>query len=241
MSYRLVLWDIDHTLIDAHHFHRALYREAFRKLTGRAPRHLLFMTGRTDRDSMTETLQLNGIEPTELRLSDLSQALVQAMELKKDYLRKCGRQTVGAELALRRLQDLPGIVQSALTGNLKPLAIAKLSTLGLDGYLDYDVGGYGEDHAERYQLVGIARGRAEAKYGTAFDGDNTVLIGDTLRDVQAGHLGGAPVVAVATGYVTAAELDAAGADRVLEDLSDTEAVLKAILETVRRTDQPQAS
>jgi phosphoglycolate phosphatase-like HAD superfamily hydrolase len=192
MNYRLVLWDVDHTLIDAGYFHRTLYRKAFRTLTGRPPEFLLSMTGRTDLDSMTQTLLINGIEPTERRLSELSQALVQVMEAKVDFLRRHGRQTPGAASALEALQGVPGVVQSALTGNLKPLAIAKLSTLGLDGYLDYDVGGYGEDHAERYRLVDIAHKRAAVKYGAVFDEDNTILIGDTVRDVAAGHLGGAP-------------------------------------------------
>ena len=228
---RLVLWDVDHTLIIAGDFHALLYRDAFRSCFGREPDHLIKMSGRTDVDSMTRTLRLNGIEPTEERRLEFSEALVAAMETKRDHLRQHGRQAKGAAQALRALRDVPGVVQSAVTGNLKPLAAAKLATLGLGGYLDFDVGGFGGDHEERWELVRAARQRARAKYGVSFDEANTVLIGDTPFDIRAGQLGGATVVAVGTGSSSAAELEALGADRVLMDLGDTETVVRSVLET----------
>jgi phosphoglycolate phosphatase-like HAD superfamily hydrolase len=55
-----------------------------------------------------------------------------------------------------------------------------------------------------------------------------VLIGDTPLDIQAAHANGLKAVAVATGWVTAEELAAAGADLVLPDFADTEAAAEAI-------------
>jgi phosphoglycolate phosphatase-like HAD superfamily hydrolase len=75
----------------------------------------------------------------------------------------------------------------------------------------------------------VARDKAERKYGTAFDGTATVLVGDTPLDVAAGRAGGARVVAVATGPYRADELAATEADAVLEDLADTGAAVAAIL------------
>ncbi|MFD0345141.1 HAD hydrolase-like protein [Kitasatospora aburaviensis] len=77
-------------------------------------------------------------------------------------------------------------------------------------------------------LVQVARRRAAAAYGRAFDADGTVLIGDTPRDVQAGRTGGARVIAVASGASSAAALREAGADAVLAALRDTEAVVRAV-------------
>jgi phosphoglycolate phosphatase len=114
-----------------------------------------------------------------------------------------------------------------LTGNIRPNAVTKLSVFELDGYLDFEIGGYGSDDEVRANLVGIARDRASAKYGLQFDERNTVLIGDTLRDVQAGQHGGARVIAVATGSHSAEALRIAGADVVLPDLRDTRAVMEA--------------
>jgi phosphoglycolate phosphatase len=70
--------------------------------------------------------------------------------------------------------------------------------------------------------------RATAKYGETFDKANTVLVGDTLRDVRAGRDGGARVVAVATGADSVESLRAAGADVILPDLRDTRAVAEAV-------------
>ena len=66
--------------------------------------------------------------------------------------------------------------------------------------LDLDIGGYGSDHSDRYRLVQVARQRAAAKYGLPFGRpDAAVVIGDTPRDIEAAHLGGAGLLAVASG------------------------------------------
>jgi phosphoglycolate phosphatase len=73
------------------------------------------------------------------------------------------------------------------------------------------------------------RERAATTRGIQFDAAATILIGDSPRDVEAGRLGGARVVAVATGRTPRTALATAGADVVLTDLRDTEAVLAAAL------------
>ncbi|HEX4830321.1 MAG TPA: HAD hydrolase-like protein [Trebonia sp.] len=94
--------------------------------------------------------------------------------------------------------------------------------------IDFEVGGYGSDDEVRANLVGVAQERATGTYATAFDCRNTVLIGDTLRDVQAGRKGGAKVIGVATGSDTMEALRAEGADAVLPSLQDTEALTEAL-------------
>src|SRR5262249_15895295 len=95
----------------------------------------------------------------------------------------------------------PGVcvVQSVLTGNVRPMAEMKLGALGLDGHLDLEAGAYGESHEIRSELVHLARGNAARRYGTDFAGTATVLVGDTPLDVAAARATGARVVAVATG------------------------------------------
>jgi phosphoglycolate phosphatase-like HAD superfamily hydrolase len=121
------------------------------------------------------------------------------------------------------------VVQSVLTGNVRPMAEMKLGALGLDAHLDLEVGAYGESHEVRAELVHLARGNAARRYGTGFSGAATVLVGDTPLDVAAALETGARVVAVATGGTTAARLAESGAHAVLPDLTDTDAVLAAIL------------
>jgi len=143
-------------------------------------------------------------------------------------LRDRGHELPGARDALAALQGMPGIVQSVLSGNTRPNAYTKLSAFGLHEYLDLEVGGYGSDDDVRANLVGVAQERASAKYGVSFGPATTVLVGDTPRDVRAGLDGGAHVVAVASGSDDMESLRKAGADVVLPDLRDTQAVVRAV-------------
>jgi predicted hydrolase (HD superfamily) len=111
------------------------------------------------------------------------------------------------------------VIQSTLTGNIEANAHVKLRAFGLDPWIDFTVGGYGVLHA-RPLLVPIAQHRAAARYGFDPNTDVTVLIGDTPADVEAGLVGGARVLAVATGAYSPAQLWAAGADAVVADLAD---------------------
>ena len=152
-----------------------------------------------------------------------------ALAAKAAVIRERGRALPGARETLDALGRADGVVQSLLTGNLQPNALLKLASFDLDGYLDFEVGGFGSDHHHRPSLVEVARAKAERKYGAAFDGAATVLVGDTPLDVAAGRAGGARVVAVATGPYGVNELQATGADAVLPDLRDTGAALATIL------------
>jgi phosphoglycolate phosphatase-like HAD superfamily hydrolase len=230
---RLVLWDIDGTLVQAGEVGRDIFTEAFQAVLGRAPDQVtasgLVMAGRTDPEIALEFLTAHDIAEGASHLPAFSEALVTALAAKAAVIRERGRALPGAREALEALGRTDGVVQSLLTGNLEPNALLKLASFELDGYLDFEVGGFGSDHHHRPSLVDVARAKAERKYGRGFPGTATVLVGDTPLDVAAGRAGGARVVAVATGPYGVAELEATGADAVLPDLRDTGAALAAIL------------
>jgi phosphoglycolate phosphatase-like HAD superfamily hydrolase len=225
---RLILWDVDHTLITAGDFHTQLYRHAFQQMTGRPPDKLINMSGRTDLESITTTLRLNQLDPTPERLHAFASALVNAIDANRELLARIGRQAAGARAAVNAIAADPATVQTVVTGNLKPLAIAKLQALGMAAELDFEVGGYGWDSLDRGELVKAARNRASAKYATDFTRNNTVVIGDTPKDIAAAHTGGASVIAVATGKTNEHDLTDAGADRVLPDLTSLSALKRAL-------------
>jgi phosphoglycolate phosphatase-like HAD superfamily hydrolase len=231
---RLILWDIDGTLVQAGEVGRDIFTEAFQAVLGQAPDQVtakaLVMAGRTDPEIALEFLAAHEVEG-ERHLPAFSEALVSALAAKAAVIRERGRALAGARDILDALDRTDGVVQSLLTGNVQPNALLKLASFELDGYLDFEVGGFGSDHHHRPSLVQVARDKAERKYGTAFDGPATVLVGDTPLDVAAGKAGGARVVAVATGPYRVEELRATEADAVLEDLRDTEAARAAILAT----------
>lgn len=230
---RLVLWDIDGTLVQAGEVGRDIFTEAFQAVMGRdadgVAASMLVMAGRTDPEIALELLAAHQVAEGETHLAAFSEALVAALAAKAAVIRERGRALPGARDVLVALGREPGVVQSLLTGNVEPNALLKLASFGLDGYLDFEVGGFGSDHRHRPSLVDVARGKADRKYGTAFDAAATVLVGDTPLDVAAGRAGGARVVAVATGPYGVEELEATGADAVLPDLRDTGRTLAAIL------------
>ena len=186
------------------------------------------MNGRTDAEIAIDLLQRNGVAEGESRLEGFSRALADALAGKAEMIATRGRPIPGAGEALERLATEPGVLQSLLTGNIEPNAIVKLGAFGLLDHLDLEIGGYGSDHRVRSELVGLARRKARTKHGIDFAPAQTVLIGDTTLDVVAGREAGARVVAVATGSTSFAELDRSGADAVLPDLLDVEALIRAV-------------
>lgn len=219
-SPHLVLWDIDRTLVTiGGGVSRAAYELAFRQVTGKPLGELPDMSGRTDRAILKETLRLNGVEQTETLFGEFYAALATATRRLTDRMREAGTVLPGAREAIASC-SARHTVQSAVTGNIRPVAMAKLGALGLGDGIDFAVGGYGDDSSDRADLVRQARERASEKYGHGFAGRLTVVIGDTPHDVRGALDAGALAVAVATGKYTTEELRRAGADIVLTDLRD---------------------
>jgi phosphoglycolate phosphatase len=248
----LVLWDIDFTLVDAGGVGTRLYRMVFRDMFGTDLPAAANMAGRTDRAIVLDTLARAGIPEPRQHLDQFLARLAALAPTGRELAERHSRALPGAAAALDALAAFaPGrdgaspdgaspdraggrapqvcVVQSVLTGNVRPMAAMKLIALGLDGHLDLEAGAYGESHEVRAELVHLARDNAARRYGTNFSGPATVLVGDTPLDVAAALETGARAVAVATGGSTATALAESGAHAVLPDLTDTPAVLAAIL------------
>ncbi|GAA2370025.1 HAD family hydrolase [Dactylosporangium salmoneum] len=225
----LVLWDVDHTLVDVDGLGREAYDLAFLRRFGRPVEHQPPMAGRTDRAIAADMLRRNGVAVTEGHLEDLREGAEAALDELAHLLPTRGRALPGAAEALSALAGRAG--QTLLTGNVRRIAEVKLGPFGLTAHLDLDAGAYGWSHEVRAELVAIARANARARFDRHFA--KVVLIGDTPEDVGAALHGEAGVVAVATGRYGADELDRAGAHVTLADLADTQRVLEAIRTAAR--------
>lgn len=214
----LVLWDIDRTLIETRGVGFAVYQRAFHAATGTAMRELAKVAGRTELDIMTDTLKINGIEPTGQAIARLGHELIAGYRAARTELATKGRALPGAEQTLAQLAKDATIYESVLTGNLKDVARIKLEAFDLAEHLDLAAGGYGEDDHDRARLVHLAQQRAARRTGITFPNQRTVLIGDTPNDIRA----------AATGDSTENELHQAGVQTVLNDLRDTALVKRAI-------------
>jgi len=162
----------------------------------------------------------------------VSNIMPRALEPLIPRLRAVGGALPGAREAIDRFISEGGVVQSVLTGNVAQNARSKLLAFGLHDGIDFDVGGFGSDSETRATLVGVAQRRAAGKYGATFDSSNTVLVGDTPRDIEAGRVGGARAVAVASGDYDVACLCEAGAEAVVHDLRCTEDLVMAVTSVV---------
>jgi phosphoglycolate phosphatase len=226
---RLVLWDIDGTLVDSAKLGRDAFLDAFERVTGEPPRELVPFAGRTDLEIARGMLARSGVEPSDRLLELFGTELERAMLAREDELRARGSACPGAHETLERLCREPGVAQSLLTGNIAPNAAVKLGVFGLDSFLDFDIGAYGSDDRQRGRLVAVALEKCARKHAARLDPRDVVVVGDTPLDVAAAREGGARSVAVATGPFDREALRAAGADVVLQDLRDPDAVIEAVL------------
>jgi phosphoglycolate phosphatase len=253
----LVLWDVDHTLVDSDGVGRDLYQATFGEMFGGPMPQPGSMAGRTDRAIALEVLTLAGVDEPRRYVDAFHRAMAARAPGLAGLVAERARALPGAAQAMAALAELgwlsgadgsggpgglggsggPGdgqagriaVAQSLLTGNIRPLAEVKLRPLGLTEHLDLDAGAYGDAHEVRAELVHLARANAARQYGCDFGGQATVLVGDTPLDVAAALATGARAVGVATGGFSGPQLAASGAHAVLPDLSATDQVLAAIL------------
>ncbi|PGH48139.1 HAD family hydrolase [Streptomyces sp. Ru87] len=221
----LVLWDIDHTLVDTRGVGRAIFAEAFHRVTGQEMERQAAVAGRTDQVIFRETAKLHGIVTGRDDFTAFAQALGEGHIRRAAELRERGHALTGAASALDTLAGQRDVDQSVVTGNIRAAAEIKVSTFGLDQHLSLDRGAYGEDAEDRAELVVTALRRAGRTPVEA------VIVGDTPADVRAGIDTGVRVLAVATGRSSEDDLRTAGADDVLPDLTDTRNVVRLLTDS----------
>jgi phosphoglycolate phosphatase len=225
----LVLWDVDGTLIKAGQAGRLAFADAVAEVLGvEVPRDLLpRMAGKTDPQIALEVLEELGVERPTSYLAAVEAALERALVGRVQQLRAEGVILPGVREAIAALAAA-GAIQTLVTGNVAANARTKLAAVGLigegaSGPLRLDVGAYGSDDRDRDNLVPIAVGRCR---DAGFDvrPEATWVVGDTPRDLACARAAGVRCLLVATGGYDLAALEAAGADAVLSDLTDTDRV-----------------
>jgi len=227
--HKLILWDIDGTLLYSGGVAGEAMRAAMTIVYGSpSDNERRAYAGKTDQQIILETFPDRS--PAELlsRLDEFTTTYLGMLAAQADAFRSRGHVMAGVVAVLQRLHEA-GPVQSLLTGNLAPVARLKLDLMSIAGFFDFEAGAYGSDSPRRTDLAPIAAARAARRYGREFSGADVVVVGDTPHDIACARAAGARAVAVATGPFGMAELAAHSPDAALADLSDTEAVLAAIL------------
>lgn len=225
---RLVLWDIDQTLIDLRGTGPSWYAEVLTEVLGIAVTRMPSFFGRTELAITSEMLASYGVEPEDEVVRKVWAGLVAAAEAAVPSMAEQGVALPGAQAALGALAPHEGVVQSLVTGNLREVAWHKLAAFDLHHHIDFELGGYGSLSAVRADLVAHAVELAGARH-SPYPAGSVIVIGDTPHDIDAALAHGATAIGVATGRFSAEELTDAGAHLVLPGLADTQAVLAAVL------------
>ncbi|MGC8470826.1 MAG: HAD family hydrolase [Acidimicrobiales bacterium] len=230
MNRRLVLWDIDGTLLTTGPIGRRALELGACRAAGLAEVPWVAMAGKTDPEILRELLLLAGLAP-----GDVCRALPRALEEAErvlaagaERMRAEGIVHPGVPELLEELSSVRGVRQSLLTGNIAPNALVKVRTFGLDRYLDAAVGAYGTDHPEREALVPIARERVEERRGETYLPEEVWVVGDTARDLSCARAGGVRCLIVGTGRDGFEAVRALDADAVVENLAETDLVMKIL-------------
>lgn len=222
----LVLWDVDGTLIKGGIAGRVAFADAIASVLGiEVPAEQLpKMAGKTDPQIALEILVALGVSAPEASLPAIESALERALHARSDQLRREGVVLPGVPEALSGLDDA-GAIQTLVTGNVAPNAQTKLRALGLiPSAIRLDLGAYGSDDRHRDNLVPVALRRA-ATAGFDVGVQTTWVVGDTPRDLACARAAGVRCLLVATGGFPLSVVEDAGADAVMEDLSDTARVV----------------
>jgi phosphoglycolate phosphatase-like HAD superfamily hydrolase len=227
---RLALFDIDGTLLRTDGAGRRAIHRALIEIFGETgpPDHRF--DGKTDPQIVRELMRVVGHEDEHIdaRMQELFALYVVCLreELRDPEHRALPLPGVADLLAVLKARD--DVTLGLLTGNLIEGARAKLEAVGIDPDI-FVIGAFGSDHENRPELPAIAQRRARELLGIDVPGRSVVVIGDTPADVECGRDIGARAIGVATGQYSTEELAAHGAVAVFTDLTETTAVVRAIM------------
>jgi len=222
---KLLIWDIDGTLMHCKGVGRASLNRTFQELFGVADAftHINFGGG-MDSVIVRDAMSQHGINANEA--DRLHQFFDQYAIYLEEKLKQLGDQVLlpGVQTLFAQIGFDPRFCHAIGTGNIQVGARLKLQNTGLSKY--FKCGGYADGLEERWQIVDQAYKNATALWGAAFD--DVYVIGDTTRDVESAQKLGFQCICVANGFHTKEALVAAGANIILPDLTEPAQFLTAL-------------
>ncbi len=223
---KLVLFDIDGTILLTHNAGRHALEDALGEVLDHTmPTSGVSFSGKTDPQILTEILTAHKLT------NHINDGRFEAiLEIYQAYLVKSLGERAevlpGVVSLVETLHAKPNVQLALLTGNLEPMAYAKLRAVGLDTYFPF--GAFGSDDADRNRLPPFALQRAANHIGQTFDGHDVIVIGDTPHDIACAESIGARTVAVCTGRFSRDDLAPLQPDVLVDDLTDPKSVLDLI-------------
>jgi phosphoglycolate phosphatase-like HAD superfamily hydrolase len=227
---RLVLFDIDGTLLSSEGLGRASMQRALSEVFGSAGDPAYRYDGKTDKQIVRDVMRLEG--HSDKHIDERMQKLIDLYVVGLQEGVKSGKFNVrpleGVPELLDALEARDDVVLGLLTGNIAPGARIKLRAAGIDPDR-FRVNAFGSDHEHRPELPAIAQRRASEKLGLDIAGDRLIVIGDTPADIECGRSLGARAIGVASGHYTVKELLSHKPYAALPSLKNTKKALETIL------------
>lgn len=230
-AHRVVLFDIDGTLLRTDGVGRRAMEAAFSEVLGVSGGDPTYTyDGRTDRQIVRWQLRYAGFADDAIDaafdalFTRYLEHLTHELTTRPELARTCA----GVPELLAQLANEPTVTMGLLTGNIREGAARKLAAIGVD-IDDFAVGAFGCDHEDRPALPSIAQTRASALLGFDVPGPQLVIIGDTPADIACGRSIGVRAIGVATGRYSVDELAAHNPYTTFATLEDTARVIEAIV------------
>jgi phosphoglycolate phosphatase len=226
---KLVLFDIDGTMLRSGGAGRASLEAALLKVFGSHGGEGYHYDGKTDRQIVRELMRGEGHsdEWIDKRMDELLDLYIQGLHGELESRAHQVAIYPGVTELLDELEAREDVVIGLLTGNIERGAHTKLRAAGIDPSR-FKVNAFGSDHEHRPELPPVAQRRAKEILGVNLPGESLFVIGDTPADIACGRSIGARAIAVATGRYSVPELSEHDPYAVFEDLSNTTAVINVI-------------
>jgi len=227
---RIVLFDIDGTLLTSGGAGRRSMERALTEVFGSPGSSEYHYGGKTDRQIVRDLMRREGFtdDAIDAQMDQLLESYVAGLATELESGNRTMLVLDGVLELLDALDREDRVVVGLLTGNIEPGARAKLTAAGIDP-ARFRVNAFGSDHELRPELPAVAQRRASELLGVDVLGNRLVIIGDTPADIQCGEAIGARAIAVATGSYTVEQLAAYEPYGLFESLADTGAVLSSIM------------
>ena len=222
MIERLILFDIDGTLIDSAGAGKRAMERAFREvlaIDGLERAGSVPYAGRTDPVILDAVDRAVNVPPgaIEGRREALEGAFLRALAIEMARPDPRRRVLPGVRPLLEKLQAMAGVHLGLLTGNLEAGARIKLGAFDLNRF--FPAGGFSSDDRDRRRIAHIAWRKLSEWAGIEFEASAVTVVGDTGHDVDCARANGFRAVAVDSGWVSREVLVRAAPDVLLDDLA----------------------